>query len=190
MSSLGEAQIVIQKIKHLHQEKKNSLSFNKLRIIVAIERMVKRLECDSVLGKHLLFKGGFVLIKYFGSSRFTRDLGALGINISKDDVKELVPQALVVDLKDGFWFGNVKCKELVDQGDYGGYRFDMAFQIGETPVPGIIERLSRIHFDVGFGDSVEKIKTEKLEPLIEGGVETFEEVWQKFLLVLQKLDQP
>jgi len=36
-----------------------------------------------------------------------------------------------VDLNDGMWFGDIQVSDLEDQGRYGAYRFDCAFQIGE-----------------------------------------------------------
>src|SRR5690606_19041046 len=50
-----------------------------------------------------------------------------------------------------FWFGDFTPKSLPDQGKYGGLRLDFAFQIGP---PAKVAKLSRIHLDVGFGDSV------------------------------------
>lgn len=80
--------------------------------------------------------GGFVLLKVLQSERFTRDLD------------------------DGFWFGDIKLKELDEQGEYGALRFDSVFQIGE-PDAGKTGKLSRIHFDVGFGNKI----SSKLKPL-------------------------
>ncbi|MGE0634631.1 MAG: nucleotidyl transferase AbiEii/AbiGii toxin family protein, partial [Pseudobdellovibrionaceae bacterium] len=100
-------------------------------------------------------KGGFVLLKTLGSNRFTRDLDALSNDIDKEQVEELVPQALALDLKDGFWFGDVKVESLDEQGEYGALRFNCAYQIGDPPSKSdALKKLSRIHFDVGFGDAI------------------------------------
>jgi predicted nucleotidyltransferase component of viral defense system len=135
---------------------KDSWSVNELRIVLGLERIVARLIQDKELEKHLVFKGGFVLMKALGSDRFTRDLDALGFGIDKEDVARLVPRALSADIRDGFWFGDMQVKSLDDQGEYGALRFDCAFQIGEPP-PDKIGKLSRIHFDVGFGDTIPSI---------------------------------
>jgi len=143
-----------------------SLSVNELRIVLALERIVARLVQDKILEKHLVYKGGFVLMKTLGSDRFTRDLDALGVGIDKDDVARLVPLALEVDLGDGFWFGDIRVKPLNDQGDYGALRFDSAYQLGE-PEPGKTAKLSRIHFDVGFGDRIpSRIKPTNSESML------------------------
>jgi hypothetical protein len=55
-------------------KKSPSFSINELRIILALERIVARLIAHKFLEKHLVFKGGFVLLKTLGSTRFTRDL--------------------------------------------------------------------------------------------------------------------
>jgi predicted nucleotidyltransferase component of viral defense system len=138
----------------------DTFSVNELRIVLALERIVTRLTADKTLGKHLVYKGGFVLMKVLESERFTRDLDALGVGIDKSDVVKLVPKTLEKDLGDGLWFGDIKVESLDAQGEYGALRFDAAFQIGQ-PDQKSIRKLSRIHFDVGFGD---KIPT-KLKPL-------------------------
>ena len=133
-------------------------SLNELRLIVALERAVARLERHPRLQEHLIFKGGFVLLKVMDSSRFTRDVDMLAIGVSRERVADMVKHALKLDLTDGLWFGDVQIKDLKDQGPYGGYRFDCAFQIGDPPSDEAkIKNLSRIHIDVGFGDAIKAI---------------------------------
>ncbi len=136
-----------------------TFSVNELRILLALERVVVRLTADRTLNKHLIYKGGFVMMKVLESERFTRDLDALGVGIDKNEVIQRVPIALGKDLGDGLWFGDIQVESLDLQGEYGALRFDAAFQIGQ-PAKKSIGKLSRIHFDVGFGD---KIPT-KLKP--------------------------
>ncbi len=131
------------------------LSPNEIRIILSLERIVARLSNNPILDKHLIYKGGFVLIKTLGSGRFTRDLDALGFNLQKRQVELLVPVALERDLDDGFWFGDIELESLDDQGEYGALRFNCAYQIGDPPAKkDAFKKLSRIHFDVGFGDAI------------------------------------
>ncbi len=132
---------------------KDSWSINELRIVLGLERILARLIYHKELEKHLVYKGGFVLMKTLGSDRFTRDLDALGVGIDKGDVEKLVPLALDADIQDGFWFGDVQIKPLEEQGEYGALRFDCAFQIGD-PQMDKLSKLSRLHFDVGFGDTI------------------------------------
>lgn len=124
---------------------------NEVRIIVALERAIARLSRNRELSEHLIFKGGFVLLKSFESQRFTRDADALAFAISKEKLKDLVTRALAEDLDDGLWFGDIKLQELTGQGEYGAYRFDCAFQIGEPDLKKVY-KFSRIHIDVNFSD--------------------------------------
>lgn len=124
---------------------------NEIRIIIALERAIARLSRNRELSEHLIFKGGFVLLKSFESQRFTRDADALAFAISKEKLKDVVIKALAEDLDDGLWFGDIKLQELTEQGEYGAYRFDCAFQIGEPDLKKV-HKFSRIHIDVNFSD--------------------------------------
>ena len=100
-------------------KKESSLNANEIRVVLALERIVSRLSIEAKLDKHLVYKGGFVLLKTLGSNRFTRDLDALGLDIEKSQIEKLVPQALALDLDDGFWFGDMRVESLDEQGEYG-----------------------------------------------------------------------
>lgn len=176
--------------------KDTQLSVNELRIIIALERAIARIQHDKELADHLIFKGGFVLLKQYQSHRFTRDADALAVSTSKETFANLVRQAITTDLDDGLWFGDMQVNDLPDQGRYGSLRFDFAFQIG-APKPGKIHKLSRIHIDAGFSNDlavqathetmpslfptdepvswtiypVEQIVAEKLETLFQRGIE-------------------
>lgn len=149
-------------------DKKDAWSINELRIVLGLERIVARLIHHKELEKHLVYKGGFVLMKALGSDRFTRDLDALGVGIEKEKVEKLVPLALDADIQDGFWFGDVQIKPLDEQGEYGALRFDCAFQIGD-PQMDKLSKLSRLHFDVGFGDTIPtELANTNAESLLKG----------------------
>lgn len=110
-----------------------TISVNDLRMILALERVVARVENHKKLSKNFVFKGGFVLLKTVNSDRFTRDVDALAIGLSRKHVPSLVEETLSQDLQDGLWFGDVKTSDLVNQGPYGGYTFNAAFTIGKAP---------------------------------------------------------
>lgn len=143
-------------------------SLNELRVVFAIERAIARLESHPRLSEHLVFKGGFVLLKTLDTHRYTRDLDALALDISKSSLPGMVERALKLDLDDGVWIGDIQLEDLSQQGLYGGLQFDCAFQIGDPPKePAKIKKLSRIHIDIGFGDQIgAKPKRQKLVPLI------------------------
>ena len=98
-----------------------SHSENDLRMVLALERVIARVEAHKKLAKHFVFKGGFVLLKTTNSDRFTRDVDALALGLSSKQVPKLMAEALAKDLQDGLWFGDIKCKDLASQGPYGGY---------------------------------------------------------------------
>ena len=150
--------------------KTSSLSINELRVVVALERVVARIEAHKPLRDKLLFKGGFVLLKSFDTQRFTRDLDALATDMPKQKLVSHVRQALSIDLGDGLYFAAPELHDLFDQGEYGGYRVRIPFQIGPLPSnPRALTKLSRIHLDIGFGDVVVgKPKRTTLIPAIPG----------------------
>ncbi len=156
MSRRLQAEKIMDSLKVLSKASQTSL--NELRLIVALERAIARLERHPRLSGHLVYKGGFVLLKTFDSTRFTRDVDALAIGISRTSVVGMVEHSLKIDLYDGLWYGDIKFEDLKDQGPYGGYRFTCAFQVGEPPKePEKIKKLSRIHIDIGFGDAIQSV---------------------------------
>lgn len=158
MNRATQGRSVMEALKKLAKNSKGS-SLNELRVIVALERAIARLESHPRLSSHIVFKGGFVLLKTLDTIRFTRDVDALALGISRERVPEMVDRALKLDLDDGLWYGDLQVEDLVDQGSYGGYRFNCAFQIGDPPKgsDAKIKKLSRIHIDMGFGDPVETV---------------------------------
>jgi len=131
------------------------LSINELRVVLALERIVARIEAHKVLRDKLIFKGGFVLFKILKSGRFTRDLDALAICVVKEELVGQVRDALQKDLNDGISFAAAEVENFVDQGPYGGYRFGIPFQIGPLPSEKRkLNKLSRVHLDIGFGDVI------------------------------------
>jgi len=142
------------------------LSVNELRIIVAIERLIARIDYYKPLETKLIFKGGFVLLKAYNSLRFTRDIDALAVEISKDQLIKDISEALSVDLEDGISFAPFTVKDLT-HGDYGGFRFIVPFQIGDLPKEEHkIKKLSCLHFDVAFDDKINRFVNSSLKELI------------------------
>ena len=135
---------------------------NKLRIIIALERTIARFETVQLLEKHIVFKGGFVLLKTIDTPRFTKDLDALATGLAKEKIIPLIKQALQTDLNDGMWYGDVEVADLV-VGEYGGLRFTVAFQIGDPPLAGS-GKLPRVNIDVGIGDQIPKNLPKNLMP--------------------------
>lgn len=163
MNSVKSKQIT-QEIKRLVQ-KDPRFNLNELRVIIALERAIARIELNKELAKHLIFKGGFVLLKIFDSQRFTRDADALAESITQKKLKDLVCQALSMNLDDGLWFGDIKIENVQEQGQYKAIRFDFAFQIGSPDLKKVY-KLSRIHIDVSFSDSIPGKLAKQIMPSI------------------------
>lgn len=142
---------------------KTGFSVNHIRVLIALERAVVRLERHSILSAHLIFKGGFALLKETKTLRYTRDVDALARGIDKNDVNKYINEALSYDLKDHFWFEDIAMSDLVIDGTYGGLRFDCAFYIG-SQLPSTIKtkKLSRFHVDIGFGDVVPQLYKQEM----------------------------
>lgn len=63
--------------KLLNLQKKTRIPYANLVTVFLLERLVARLIADDSLRKSLVFKGGFVSMKVYSSSRYTVDLDAL-----------------------------------------------------------------------------------------------------------------
>ena len=85
-----KAKQVLRKIKAFSKEQ-TQFGINEIRVIVALERAIARLTQNKDLDEHLIFKGGFVLLKSYQSERFTRDADALAVNISKQEMEHAEP---------------------------------------------------------------------------------------------------
>ena len=72
--------------------------------IFLIERLVARLIADKKLADRLVFKGGFVGLKVYGSPRYTVDLDALLVKSNIEQTLEQVKKQAEHDLDDGGWF--------------------------------------------------------------------------------------
>lgn len=166
MSRAEKAKFVSRALKKIASAD-SRLDHNEWRIIIALERAVARLEHHERLREHLVFKGGFVLLKTTTTSRFTKDVDALAVAIKRENVPELVRSALAKDLDDGLWFGVAEVKDMEEQGLYGAYRFIVPFQIGDPPTDHKIKKLSRIHIDIGFSDDLPlKPKKESMSSIL------------------------
>ncbi len=117
-----------------------------------IERLVARFVADQNLGKHLVFKGGFVGLKVYNSPRYTVDLDALLVKSNIDSALKLTRENAESDLNDGAWFRFDGQANLTAQGEYGGIR--QVFRAGIGELLRITKKAQVIHFDLGVGDPV------------------------------------
>jgi hypothetical protein len=117
-----------------------------------IERAVARLVLEPELMNHLVFKGGFVGLRVYGSPRFTTDLDAITYRKDRTEIIELIRLALSKSLGDHVWFTYERNIDLVTQGEYGGIRLAYRFGLGEPPKE--LKRSQIFHIDIGSGDPV------------------------------------
>lgn len=117
-----------------------------------IERLVARLVADKKLSQNLVFKGGFVGLKVYGSPRYTIDLDALLVKSNIDSTLELVKQRAEMDSDDGTWFRFESQTNLTTQGEYGGIR--QVYRVGIGEILPDIKRAQSIFFDLGIGDPI------------------------------------
>lgn len=94
--------------------------FNAIALEFALERLVVRLRSDTKLAKSLVFKGGFVMLKAYGSNRLTVDVDTSLYRLSFEEAEVLARAAIEKDWKDGLWMGaiesqNLKCAEPMYQ---------------------------------------------------------------------------
>lgn len=175
-------------IKELSQ-KDPSRTINELRILIGMERVIARLESHPELSKHIVFKGGFVLLKSFNSPRFTRDIDALANNLTKKKLKELIKLALENDLVDGLWYGDIHFEDIDLQDGYGGLRISFAFQVGDPPESELkIKKLSRLHLDISFEEPPENHRAEKMNSFIKGMEPISWSVYPIEYIVAEKLE--
>ncbi len=166
--NLRESHRILKAMKQLCQTD-STRTLNELRILIAMERVVARIESHEILREQLIFKGGFVMLKNFDSPRFTRDIDALTQDLRKSQLKTFVTTALQKDLEDGLWYGEIQFEDLKLQGSYGGLRISFAFHIGAPPSePLKRKKLSRLHVDLSFDSLLNHIKKEKMCSFLEG----------------------
>ncbi len=150
MTTKAKGSSVRQKLINLSVEK--SVPFQNLETAFILERLVARLTADEELRKHLVFKGGFVGLKVYESSRYTVDVDALVLNANVDSVLEGAKRCAEIDLDDGVWFRIEDQVDLTTQGEYGGIRQSYRAGIGE--ILKDLKKAQIVHFDVGIGDPI------------------------------------
>lgn len=126
--------------------------FHRLQTLFFLERAALRLSGDPILSRHLVFKGGFVSVKAYGSPRFTKDLDASLHGLSVEKARQKVIDVLTADANDSVWFTFEGIESAVHQSDYGGVRF--IFRAGFTGETTTVERAQIVHVDIGTGDPI------------------------------------
>lgn len=150
MTTKAKGTSVRQKLINLSVER--GVPYQNLETAFILERLVARLVADKELHQHLVFKGGFVGLKVYDTSRYTVDVDALVVKANVESILELARVCAETDLDDGVWFRFEDQVDRVTQGEYGGIRQTYRTGIGE--VLKNLEKAQVVHFDVGIGDPV------------------------------------
>jgi len=167
LNNIVNAKNITKALKKIEANGYLGLTQNQLRIIVAFERLVARFEMDPILSKHLIFKGGFALLKLIENPRFTQDLDASFFNLEAEKIEPLIIAAAYKDLGDGVFYFNVKTQEIKITDKYPGIRFSMSFQIAESlDKVKNIHKLSHISFDIALAEHGYKSIQQEVMPSI------------------------
>lgn len=165
MTTKSKGESVRQKLTAL--SKKTDVDYKDLETVFMIERLVARLIADKKLASHLVFKGGFVGLKIYESSRYTVDLDALLIKANIEETLKRVKEQAEADLNDGIWFRFESQIDLATQGEYGGIRHSYRAGIGE--VLKNLKKAQVVNFDLGIGDPITPGPQKKQTPSLLSG---------------------
>lgn len=162
MKKVDLARSISAKLSSLSKEK--AIPYQNLLTTFLLERLLARIIADRKLAQSLVFKGGYVGLRVYESSRYTIDLDALLLKADVDSTLKRSAEAIESDIGDGTWFILDSQIDLKTQGEYGGIRQTFRTGIGEKPKS--VLRAQIINFDIGIGDPVTpgpvKTKTELL----------------------------
>jgi len=132
---------------------KQNLPYPQVLTQFLIERMAARLLQDKSLAKHIIVKGGYVIVRVYNSPRYTVDLDALAQGIELSVAVSKANAAISKsNMSDGVWFVFQNEIDLETQGEYGGIRLEFRSGLG-TP-PKKLQKAQIINLDLAVGDAV------------------------------------
>jgi hypothetical protein len=138
------------KISRIARER--GIVYERLLTLFFIERMLARLVSRKSLARTLVFKGGYVQNRVYGSPRFTIDLDAVLKGMQLSNIETELVAVIESDIGDGAWFRFNERRTLELQNDYGGVRFSFRTGLGSTV--NNVEIAQLINFDLGVGNAV------------------------------------
>ena len=157
MTTKSKGESIRQKLTALSS--KLGVKYANIETAFLIERLVARLMADKTHSNHLVFKGGFVGLRVYGSPRYTVDLDALLLKANIESTLELVKKKAEFNLNDGVWFLFEGQVDLATQGEYGGIRHVYRAGIGE--VLKNLKKAQVVHFDLDIGDPITPSRQKK-----------------------------
>lgn len=155
--SIDKVKSIKDRLKRVASERK--APFSTIMTQFLIERAIARIVIEPELVEHLVFKGGFVGLRMYGSPRYTTDLDAISYKQDTRIVIDKVRSALDRSLDDQVWFLYENQVDLVTQGEYGGIRLVYRFGLGKPPTDS--RKAQVFHIDIGTGDPVTPMPLKK-----------------------------
>ncbi len=146
----ASTQSISMKLSKIAREE--SKPYDKVLTIFLLERAIARLVFDPILSQSLIFKGGYVSVRAYGSPRFTTDIDAVLHGVDQKTAIEKIKEQMVAQIDDGVWFHYEKDQNLVTQSEYGGWR--ITFRSGLGNLPEDVRRGQIVDIDIGTGDPV------------------------------------
>lgn len=129
-------------------ERRYKLNHYELLQRFMFERILERISV-SKYQENFILKGGLLLSALFGiDNRTTRDMDTTikGLNISKEQIINVLNEILSIDLKDGVKFELVDVTDIREDDEYGGNKYHLI---------GKLENLKiNLDIDISTGDKV------------------------------------
>ena len=135
-----------QKSKEL--ERKYQLNHYELLQRFMFERILERISV-SKYQENFILKGGLLLSALFGiNNRTTRDMDTTikGLNISKEQMINVLNEILSIDLKDGVKFELVDVTDIREDDEYGGNKYHLVGKLENLKVA--------LEIDISTGDEI------------------------------------
>lgn len=177
------AKKISMQIKRVAQER--GVSYAEVLTEFLIERAVIRLVAVKFLYDRLVFKGGFVGLRVYGSPRYTTDLDAVIRYQDQREVLDNARKSMEKDLDDSVWFRFEAQVDLDTQNEYGGIRLQFRSGLGE-PLENL-RRAQIINLDIGTGDPITPGAVEKITETTLGGGEVSWFVYPIETIIAEKL---
>ena len=169
-------------------ERKYKLNHYELLQRFMFERILERISL-SKYQENFILKGGLLLSALFGiDNRTTKDMDTTikGLNISKEQMVNVLNEILSIDLKDGVKFELVDVTDIREDDEYGGNKYhligklenlkinlDIDISTGDTVVPRELEYSYPSLFEdkkiLIYTYNVETIISEKIETILRRG---------------------
>ena len=169
-------------------ERKYKLNHYELLQRFMFERILERISL-SKYQENFILKGGLLLSALFGiDNRTTKDMDTTikGLNISKEQMINVLNEILSIDLKDGVKFELVDVTDIREDDEYGGNKYhligklenlkinlDIDISTGDIVVPRELEYSYPSLFEdkkiLIYTYNVETIISEKIETILRRG---------------------